>query len=114
MLTNKQITMKTKKIFKSILNPGYSDRTTAITVLIGGLAVGATIGLLFTTEKGKAIRQKICDTFSSLFDHQEIDEPSAPVSHSRDHHAGKRPKSDIKNIIHNAHTAAANTEQGLS
>lgn len=106
--------MKTKKIIESILNPGSSDRTTAITLLIGGLAVGAAIGVLFATEKGKAVRQKICDTVSGLFDHEETNEPSAPVSHSRDHHAGKRPRSDIRNIIHNAHIATAHTEQSLS
>lgn len=105
--------MKTKRIIESILNPGSSDRATAITVLIGGLAVGAAIGVLFGTEKGKAVRQKICDTISSLFEHQESNEPSAPVSHARDHHSGKRPKSDIKNIIHNAHAATAHTEQSL-
>ncbi|WP_169304354.1 YtxH domain-containing protein [Pedobacter frigoris] len=102
--------MKTKKIFESILTPASSGRTTAITLLIGGLAVGAAIGVLFTTKKGKEVRQKICDSFSSLFDHQQTNECSEPASHPKENHARKRPKSDIKNIIHNAHAAAAHTE----
>lgn len=106
--------MKTKKIIESILTPRPSGRTTAITVLIGGLAVGAAVGMLFGTKKGRTVRQKICDTVSRLFDHQETNGSSAPVSYSRHHYTGKRPKSDIKNIIHNAHADASHTEQGLS
>ena len=105
--------MKTKKIIESLLTPKSSDRTTALAILMGGLAVGAAVGLLFATKKGKAIRQKICDTVGNLFDHQKGNESSEPVSHSRDHYTGKRPKSDIKNIIHDAHAATANTEQSL-
>ena len=103
--------MKTKKIFESILTPVSSGRTTAITVLIGGLAVGAAIGVLFATKRGKEVRQKICDTITSLIDHQKTNECSEPVAHPKDHYAGKKPKSDIKNIIHNAHAATAPTEQ---
>ena len=104
MLTNKSITMKTKKIIESIINSGSSNRTTAITALIGGLAAGAAIGILFGTERGKAVRQKIRDAVSSLFDQQETNECSAPIPNSRDHFTGKQPKSDIKNIIRKAHT----------
>jgi gas vesicle protein len=106
--------MKTKKIIESFLTPRSSGRTTAITVLIGGLAVGAVVGVLFATETGKAARKKISDAFSSLLDHQKTDESSEPISHSRDHYVGKRPKSDIKSILHDAHLATAHTEQSLS
>lgn len=106
--------MKTKKIIESLFTQRSSNRTTALTLLAGGLAVGAAVGLLFATKKGKMVRQKICDTVSNLFDHQNSNECPEPVSDPRDHYAGKRPKSDIKDIIHNAHTAAAHTEQSLS
>ncbi|SMC46804.1 YtxH domain-containing protein [Pedobacter africanus] len=106
--------MKTKKIIESLLTPRSSDKTKAITLLIGGLAVGAAIGVLFATEKGKLMRQKICDTVNNLFDHQETDDCAEPVSNQKDQNAGKKPKSDIKSIIHNAHAATAHTEQSLS
>jgi len=106
--------MKTKKIIGSLFTPQSSGKTTAITLLIGGLAVGAAIGVLFATEKGKLMRQKICDTVNNLFDHHETDEPAEQISHPKDQNAGKKPKSDIKSIIHNAHAATAHPEQSLS
>ena len=51
--------MKTEKLIRSFLHTGHSDRTKAITALVGGLAIGAVVGILFATDKGKAARQKI-------------------------------------------------------
>lgn len=103
--------MKTKRLIESLISPSSSGRTTAITVLIGGLAVGAVLGVLFATETGKAARQKIRDAFSSLFDREDEDQRSEPAPHTtQQHYAVKRPKSDIRSVIHNAHAGAAQTE----
>jgi gas vesicle protein len=102
--------MKIRKLIDALWSV-ESSRTPAIAALIGGLAVGAVLGILFAPKSGKAAREKIIDSISNLFGtapQQEEQHPALP-SH---HHPGKRPKSDIRKLIQHAHSSER-TEQGF-
>ncbi|WP_316789737.1 YtxH domain-containing protein [Pedobacter frigoris] len=102
--------MKNRKLIEAFFRQ-KSDGIAPVVALIGGLAVGAVLGVLFAPASGKEARDKIRDTAlrfrGNVSDDDEVVEEDLhpPVAH-------KRPKSDIKSIIHDAHVA--HTEQGLS
>jgi gas vesicle protein len=105
--------MKTRKFVDSLLSSGESNRTAAIAALIGGLAAGAVLGILFAPKSGKAAREKLCDALTGLFGNRTEEETAAPEHHVGHQHHTKRPKSDIKEIIQHAHGGSEHTEQNL-
>ncbi|TKC06217.1 YtxH domain-containing protein [Pedobacter frigoris] len=102
--------MKNRKLIEAFFRQ-KSDGIAPVVALITGLAVGAVLGVLFAPASGKDARDKICDAAlrfrGSVSVEEEVVENDLrpPVAH-------KKPKSDIKSIIHDAHVA--HTEQGLS
>jgi gas vesicle protein len=105
--------MKTRKFVDSLLSSGESSRTAAIAALIGGLAAGAALGILFAPKSGKAAREKLCDSLTALFGDKTEEETAAPEHHASHQHHTKRPKSDIREIIQHAHGGSEHTEQSL-
>ncbi len=105
--------MKTEKLIQSLLHPGSSGRTNGIIALVAGLAAGAVLGVLFAPESGTSAREKLSDAAKKLFggNAEESEESfEKPIAQNT---ISKKPKSDIKSIIHEAHVQAAHTEQGL-
>lgn len=105
--------MKTKKLIGSLLSGGSSGRAVAIGALIGGLAVGAVIGVLLAPNSGMAARQKLSDSLNGLLGRQEETNDTLTQSHPQNQNHGKKPKSDIKKLIHHAHEEAAHTEHNM-
>lgn len=95
--------MKTRKFVDSLLSSGDSGRTAAIAALIGGLAAGAVLGVLFAPKSGKAAREKLCDALTGLFGNNTEEQTPAQEHHPKHQHHTKRPKSDIGEIIQHAH-----------
>lgn len=107
--------MKTQKLIKSVFESG-SGRTDGIIALVAGLAAGAVLSVLFAPESGKSARNKIYDAANRLFG-RKADEKEEEVStdnNSRHLAVVKKPKSDIKSIIHQARVQESHTEQGFS
>jgi gas vesicle protein len=105
--------MKNDKLIKAFLAPSSGTRTPSLIALGAGLAAGAILGILFAPNSGSALRTKICDSFKGLFGEVAAEEEAEPEA-SRQHNqpTRKKPKSDIRTILHDAHTTAAHTEQG--
>lgn len=104
--------MKNQKLIKALFASGSSTKTESIIALAGGLAVGAIIGVLFAPNSGKAVRTKIVDSFKELIGIAE-EEPAA-VEAPQKKVAVKKPKSDIKALIHEAHEAGVHAEQAIN
>lgn len=105
--------MKTRKLVDSLLSSGGSGRSTAIAALIGGLAAGAVLGILFAPKSGKAARQKLFDSLTGLLGTASEEQPLEQERHGSHVHHAKRPKSNIREIIQHAHAGSEHTEQGL-
>ncbi len=108
----KSTTMKNKKLIQALFTPGSGGRTPALIALAAGLAVGAAIGILFAPESGKQVRDKIRDTVKGLGKNIQ-EEPEVVESPRVARAAPKKPKSDIKALVHDAHASGAHTEQGI-
>lgn len=110
--------MKTQKLIQSVFASGSARRTDSIIALVAGLAAGAAIGILFAPEGGKEARGKICDAVSGLLGIKTQEEKEEELSAAQQQRAYavqiKKPKSDIKSILHQAHAQEAHTEQGIS
>lgn len=98
--------MKTEKFIKSLLSPASSGRTSGIIALVAGLAAGAVLGILFAPEGGKSARKKLRDTAGRLFAASEPGDQQPEEIHPHHPAGSKRPKSDIKRLIHEAHEQA--------
>jgi len=119
--------MKLNKMIKNAISGGAVDNNKVAIAVVAGLAVGAALAVLFAPAKGDDIRRsiddqrrglggKINDTFASLkrriLNEDEVltQQMEAPkVAHH--HTQAKKPKSDIKELIHETHRP--HTEQGL-
>lgn len=105
--------MKTRKLIDSVLSSGSSGRSGTIAALIGGLAAGAVLGILFAPKSGKAARQKLRDSLTGLLGTASEEQPVEQKHHGSHIHHTKKPKSDIREIIQHAHSGSVHTEQGL-
>jgi gas vesicle protein len=104
--------MKTEKLIRSVFASESSGRTNGVIALIAGLAAGAVLGILFAPESGESARNKIRDAAGRLFGAEQQEDQHAEAIRSTQHNTLKRPRSDIKNLIHEAHVhdaAAAET-----
>jgi len=105
--------MKNEKLIKAFFASGSGNRTESIIALVGGLAAGALIGVLFAPNSGKAARGKIVDSFKQLVGIAEEEEPEV-IETPQKKTLKKKPKSDIKEIIHHAHEEGKFSEQVLN
>mgnify|MGYP006200326463 CR=1 FL=1 len=114
------------KLTKRSNNNGY-----VAVALVAGLAAGAILSILFAPESGEGTRKLIRDKAKGLGDNakdkfvafknklsgNEFEEHEEDVAPEVPHFVNKVPKkrkSDIKEIIHEAHVENQNTEQALS
>ncbi|TDQ11845.1 YtxH domain-containing protein [Pedobacter metabolipauper] len=100
--------MRNDKLIESLF-ASSSSRTPAVIALLAGLAVGAVVGVLFAPESGESARKKIKDAANGLLGNS-VEEPEETEPEHQDTVSYKKPKSDIKSLIHDAHVAAAHAE----
>ena len=99
--------MEYRKLISNIVRQKSSSNTEIAIGLIAGLAVGAVIGVLFAPESGKQFRKGIFDKASAYGDALQDDITSSEVAQEEyyiSRPATKHPKSNIKDLIHQAHT----------
>lgn len=117
--------MKYSKLFSKVFDRRSNNDAQVTIALVAGLAAGAVIGILFAPKSGADVRRDIADratgfgsglrdTYGRLRDrvvgHHDIEEGVAPEVPHFTHKAPRKRKSDIKDIIHEAHEQQANTE----
>lgn len=117
--------------FKNLLAKSFAQRSNQnanVTIaLIAGLAVGAVLAVLFAPESGGDVRRGIADkakgfgdglkdTYGSLKnrlrgegEREDAENESESELPYVAHAAAKKPKSDIKELIHEAHNGEHNT-----
>lgn len=100
--------MKNKRILAEFFKHRSSDAPVLI-ALLAGMAAGAALGILFAPEGGRKLRSRICDWVDRGHDETE-QEQTEFIHHSAVNQ--KKPKSDIRSLIHQAHVGA-HTEQGI-
>ncbi|TKB98050.1 YtxH domain-containing protein [Pedobacter cryotolerans] len=114
------------KLTKRSNNNGY-----VAVALVAGLAAGALLSILFAPESGEDTRRVIRDKAKGLgdnardkfnalknkfngYDFEEHDDDVAPEVPHFVNKVPKKRKSDIKDIVHEAHVESQNTEQSIS
>jgi len=121
--------MKYGKLLKEIFVQRANNNAQVAIAVVAGLAAGAAISILFAPDSGSNIRKGIADgakglgtgikdKYVSLKDRvvgnreieESIEQPEVPHFV---HSTPKRRKSDIKDLIHDAHTDGY-TEQPIS
>jgi len=100
--------MKNEKLIRAFFTSGSRNTTESIIALVGGLAAGAVIGILFAPGSGKAVRSKIVDSLKGLAG--IVEEEPAVAEAPQKKAITKKPKSDIKALIHEAHDAGVHAE----
>jgi len=108
----KPMIMKYEKLMANIFARNSTNNTTVAIAVIAGLAVGAVLGVLFAPESGDDVRKSLRNRITgsdpseqSLAEYEEQQLTPATV---------KKPKSDIKELIHEAHVNGIHTEQSLN
>ncbi|MEJ5994635.1 YtxH domain-containing protein [Pedobacter sp. Du54] len=122
--------MKYGKLIEKILSRRSHQNNTQIAVaLVAGLAAGAVISILLAPEKGSKMRKGIADgarnvggslrdSYESLKSRivgsQEEEEPAvAPEIPHFTHQVVKKRRSDIKELISEAHHNGQNTDPAI-
>ena len=104
--------MKYEKLMANIFAQNSQNRNLVSIAVITGLAVGAVLGVLFAPESGddvrKSMRNRIMGSEPSEQSLAENEE-QRPIPSTT-----KKPKSDIKELIHEAHVNGIHTEQSLN
>lgn len=122
--------MKYGKLISKLANRSNNNGYVAV-ALVAGLAAGAILSILFAPESGEDTRRIIRDKAKGLGDNakdkfnalknklsgndfEEHDDDVAPEIPHFVNKVPKKRKSDIKDIIHEAHVESQNTEQFIS
>lgn len=117
--------MKIEKIIKKVIQGNTGTDTKIAIAVIAGAAVGAALAVLLAPDRGSEIRKSagnsgkrftdqlkdiVEDLKHQFFDaeKQEEEEVSTVIE---DHRPVKKPKSDIKELIHEAHQAQNGSNQ---
>lgn len=102
--------MKIDNFISAFFKRKASGTTHSLIALTAGVAIGASLGVLFAPKSGRELRRKVRDMECAAVDPHET--PVQGDINQQENALGKRPKSDIKSLVHQAHTEEANTEQG--
>ena len=115
--------MKYKKLMANTFGQRSDHSAQLAVALIAGLAVGAVVAVLFAQKSGKDMRRQITSLINRINDRNaERDKRDGGVRNGAeqdqmDHHVNqavnKKPKSNIKELIHEAHVGGGHTEQGI-
>ena len=122
--------MKYGKLISKLTNRSNNSGYVAV-ALVAGLAAGAILSILFAPESGEDTRKLIRDKAKGIGDNakdkfaalknklsrNEFEEHEEDVAPEVPHFVNKVPKkrkSDIKDIVHEAHVESQNTEQAIS
>lgn len=105
--------MKNEKLIKSIFAPRSVGATAEIIGLVAGLAAGVVLGVLFAPGSGKSVRSRILSAAKGLIGQTEEGPETVPENETPVQENKKKPKSDIKELVHKAHVAATHTEQEI-
>ena len=104
--------MKNNKLH-SFFTQASSGRKPVFIALLTGLAVVTVLGVLFTSERGQKLRGRVRDLVGRV--EKDMPEETEQIQNNhRGYITHKRPKSDIRSLIHPGYTEEAHTEQGLS
>jgi len=121
--------MKYEKIIANIFAQNSKNNAQVGFALVAGLAIGAALGVLFAPKSGAKVRKGISnkakglggdarDLYSSLRSRitgdTESSEPAPVENQHLPHTPAKKPKSDIKELIHEAHVNGAHSEPSVS
>jgi gas vesicle protein len=105
--------MKNIRLIRDIFDRSSDSKTPAVIALVAGIAVGAALGVLFAPERGNDLRKTIGGFANRLRGRQQEEEPEQNHQPKHHEHSGqKRPKSDIKALIHEAHASGAQPAEG--
>lgn len=116
------------KHLKKMMSCSNNNSAMVGVALIGGLAVGAALAVLFAPKKGSDLREDIVgggrqmsgtlaellDTIKAKFGGTETSEPELLNRGREESHTTstvKRPKSDIGELLHEAHKEGHSPEQ---
>jgi len=119
--------MKYERIMANIFAQNAKNNSNAAFALVAGLAVGAVLGVLFAPKSGSDVRKGVSnkakdfggsarDLFASLRSKitGEYEEAEQLVEEQPAPRPAKKPKSDIKELIHEAHVNGVHTEQSVN
>lgn len=124
--------MNYKKLMSKTFDQRSDNSKQLAFALIAGLAAGAIVAVLFAPGSGKDVRRRITDSvmglgqgakdiyaslkskmngkgMESIMNGAVQDQGNDYVNHA----AVKKPKSDIKALVHEAHANGAHTDQSL-
>lgn len=104
--------MKTDKLIKEFFAPQSVGTTEKLIGLAAGLAAGVVLGVLFAPGSGRSLRERIITAATELIK-GKVEEELAVETETSVQGTKKKPKSDIKELIHQAHVAASHTEQEI-
>ncbi|WP_158799057.1 YtxH domain-containing protein [Pedobacter sp. L105] len=93
--------MRIKNILTNAIAQKSNQDTNVAIGIIAGLAIGAAFSLLFTPFSGKSVRKTIAERIFNDVQPDETGQEPEAVTTGRQ----KKPKSDIKELIHQAHVA---------
>lgn len=122
--------MNYKKLMSKIFDQRSDNSTLAFA--IAGLAAGAVVAVLFAPKSGKDMRRRITDSVMGLgqgakdfyaslrskINGERVESIRNGALQDQENDHGnhtvvKKPKSDIKKLVHGAHANGAHTEQSL-
>jgi uncharacterized membrane protein YebE (DUF533 family) len=106
--------MKNNKFITNFFTRRSAANLPALITLTSGLAAGAVLGVLFTSESGRRLRERIVRNLAGLVKVSPAREVVQKKIHYHGHSAYKKPESDSRNLIHQPYTEEAHTEQGFS
>lgn len=111
VLSENPTSMRNKKFLRDFFAQDSSNAP-ALVALLAGMAAGAALGILFAVEDGRQLRNRICNWFRNDNPNRKEDQDRT-LQNYRAHLNRKKPKSDIHNLIHQAHHTDVHTEQGF-